>query len=938
MKQLFNLRFTLVYNILSVLVLTIIFSIYGYYVVNTEKSRILKDTDNRFFVHLNDLSDILDIYFKQKSELLAKNYNDSLIEINKEFNNELNAVSEIFNSKKYLKTSYAFILDKKGTYLVHPFLEGKNVISSEVFEKIVLTSNGKTHLKNINDEDIQSQKIIYYKYYDPIKSFLGISVNEEDVYASIHSLIISLLKTYLIVLVIFVLLNTLLLKTLIKLITNISKTLMIMSKGKVAEKLEVSDIKEIKTIVNPLNTLIQGLEDSTSFANEISQGNLHANYIPLSDSDVLGNSLLNMRKSLIDAKEDEKLRKKEDDQRNWASEGLAKFSELLRENNSNMEILANEILKNIVEYLKANQGGLFLYNDDNKDEIYLELVSAYAYSRKKFLEKKIHIGDGFIGNCALEKQTIFVTDIPEDYIEITSGLGTSNPRNLLIVPMKIEDNIFGIIELASFKIFEQYEIDFIERIASSTATTIANLKINIHTANLLRETQEQAKKMADQEEEMRMNMEELQATQEEAAKQSELLASFTNSVNHTLIRAEYDTEGTLLYANTKFLTKLGYISNREVEGQHISMFINEKDREWFFQIWDKLSKGGKHFEGDMKHVTKQGKDLWTMATYTCVRDNNGSVEKILFLAIDTTEQKKQSLDYEGQIQALNNSTMKAEFEPSGKMIHCNPYFMESFGFDSIEDIKIKNIFDFIVKDDLDEFKRTWKSTINGKPSQGQSLRVTNLDEKRWLHETFTAVNDMYGEVAKVIYVANDISEQKKMEQETIRQANELKNKENDLLQNIEELQVLQEEMRKNQVALQDSEKKLKKQLEVIEAEKKKNSTILEGCVEGIITFDQDGVIDHLNKAAEEIIGCEKEQLLGKNIDIIIDLKLEKEKDGFGAYYQNGETKRLNNSKSEINIKTIEGNEVSVLLTLNDIKLNNGCTFAAFLQNIEVELF
>lgn len=938
MKQLFNLRFTFVYNILSVLVLSIIFAIYGYYVVNTEKTRILKDTDNRFFVHLNDLSDILDIYIKNKNELLSKKLNDSLIDYQKEYETELKTVSTIFNSKKYLKTSYAFVLDKRGTYLVHPFLEGKNIISSEVFEKIVLTSNGKTHLKTINDEESKSNKIIYYKYYEPLKSFLAINVNEDEVYSSIQSLIYSLINTYLIVLAIFIILNTVFLRIFIKLITNISKTLMIMSKGKVAEKLEVSDFKEIKTIVNPLNTLIQGLEDSTSFANEISQGNLHADYIPLSDSDVLGNSLLNMRKSLIDAKEEEKNRKKEDDQRNWASEGLAKFSELLRENNSNMEVLANEILKNLVEYLKANQGGLFLYNDDNKEDIYLELVSAYAYSRKKFLQKKIHIGDGFIGNCALEKQTIFLTDIPENYIEITSGLGTANPRNLLIIPMKIEDNIFGIIELASFKIFEQFEIDFIEKIASSTAITIANLKINIHTANLLRETQDQATKMAEQEEEMRMNMEELQATQEEAAKQSELLASFTNSVNHTLIRAEYSTEGTLLYANTKFLTKLGYISNREVEGQHISMFINEKDRDWFFQIWDKLAKGGKHFEGDMKHVTKHGKDLWTMATYTCVRDNNGAVEKILFLAIDTTEQKKQSLDYEGQIQALNNSSMKAEFDPAGRLIHCNPFFLESFVFDTIEEIKTKTIFDFISKDDLDEFKRTWKSTINGKPYQGQGLRLTNLGDQKWLHETCTAVNDMYGEVAKVIYVANDISEQKKMEQETIRQANEIKNKENDLLQNIEELQVLQEEMRKNQIALQDSEKKLKKQLEVIEAEKKKNSTILEGCVEGIITFDQDGIIDHLNKAAEEIIGCNKEKLFGKHINTIIDLKFEKEKDGIGAYHINGETKRLNNSKSEINIKTIAGSEVSVLLTLNDIKLNSGYSFAAFLQNIEVELF
>ena len=122
----------------------------------------------------------------------------------------------------------------------------------------------------------------------------------------------------------------------------------------------------------------------------------------------------------------------------------------------------------------------------------------------------------------------------------------------------------------------------------------------------------------------------------------------------------------MIYANTKFLKKLGYSGNSEVEGKHISMFVNQKDRLWFDPIWDKLSIGGKHFEGDMKHVTKQGQDLWTMATYTCVRKEDDTVEKILFLAIDTTEQKKQSLDFEGQIEALNRANIKGGIHTRGR--------------------------------------------------------------------------------------------------------------------------------------------------------------------------------------------------------------------------------------------------------------------------------
>jgi PAS domain S-box-containing protein len=327
-----------------------------------------------------------------------------------------------------------------------------------------------------------------------------------------------------------------------------------------------------------------------------------------------------------------------------------------------------------------------------------------------------------------------------------------------------------------------------------------------------------------------------------------------------------------------------------------------------------------------------------MATYTCVRDNNGHVEKILFLAIDTTEQKKQSLDYEGQIQALNNSSLKAEFEPNGKIIQCNQQFLAVFGFDFDEEIKNKSIFDFVLKEELDEFKKTWKNTIAGTSYLGQGRKITNTSLVKWFHETLTAVSDMYGDVAKVIYIATDISEQKKMEQETLIQSEELQKKEKDLIQNIEQLQNLQLEMRKNQQKLEESEKKLKKQLEVIEIEKKKNMTILEGCVEGILTFNQDGIIELLNKTAEDIIGCSKDELVGQNINSIFNIKLQKESDSIIAYYQNGELKKLNNIKTEINIKNIGGEMVPVLLTLNEIKLQNGSTFAAFIQNIEVELF
>lgn len=107
-----------------------------------------------------------------------------------------------------------------------------------------------------------------------------------------------------------------------------------------------------------------------------------------------------------------------------------------------------------------------------------------------------------------------MTDIPNNYLNVTSGLGEANPRALLIVPLKINDEIYGVIELASFNPFEPFQIEFIENLAEVLPSTIATVKINIQTAKLLRETRIQAEKMLQQEEELRQNLEEMQATQE----------------------------------------------------------------------------------------------------------------------------------------------------------------------------------------------------------------------------------------------------------------------------------------------------------------------------------------------------------------------------------------------------------------------------------------
>ncbi len=304
----------------------------------------------------------------------------------------------------------------------------------------------------------------------------------------------------------------------IKPIVKIKDVLIMMGNGVMPSKQIKERNDEIGEMAAALNALIRGLKETTDFSIEIGKRNFESPFVPLSDDDDLGNALLEMRTNLKHATEEEAKRKKEDDQRNWSSHGIAKFSDILRQNNDDIEKLSYDIISNLVKYCDANQGGLFLVNDDDENDKYIEMASAYAFNRKKFLEKRIEIGVGLVGRAVQEGETIYITDVPNDYITITSGLGDDNPKSILIVPLVVNDQVYGVIEMASFREFEKYQIEFVEKIGENIASTLSTVKVNIRTAELLERTKQQAEEMRAQEEEMRQNMEELQATQEESAR------------------------------------------------------------------------------------------------------------------------------------------------------------------------------------------------------------------------------------------------------------------------------------------------------------------------------------------------------------------------------------------------------------------------------------
>lgn len=438
---------------------------------------------------------------------------------------------------------------------------------------------------------------------------------------------------------------------------KLNKYLVPISKGILPDQLLRLDQKnELQSMAQSINELIEGLKKTTSFAEKIGRGTFTTEFEPLSNQDALGNSLLEMRKNLIKAQEEEKKRQHEDNLRKWANEGLAEFNEILRQSAGDIDALTSSIVRNITKFLKANQAGLFLINDTKKDDIHLELVATYAYDQERKKQKKIYLGEGLVGMCAVEKSTVYIEDIPQNYLSISSGLGGSSPKCLLIVPLKLENEIFGAIEIASFNKLKKHEIEFVERVTESISSTLSLAKINTRTSILLEKSQRQAEEMAAQEEEMRQNFEELQATQEESARREAEMSSILQAINNSSLVVEFDLNGYIIHANQAFLDLLK-LEASDLIGKHQGDFEKmDESNIRTEEFWRRLRKG--EIISETHRVIVENKTYFLHEVYTPIHDADGKPYKILNLATDITESKK--LEQELLVKAEEMSIQEEE--------------------------------------------------------------------------------------------------------------------------------------------------------------------------------------------------------------------------------------------------------------------------------------
>ena len=466
--------------------------------------------------------------------------------------------------------------------------------------------------------------------------------------------------------------------TFINPLKKISNTAKDVASGDINTKVSYHLKDEIGEVADSLNLIVGSFKQYTEFADNIGKGNFDSNFDVKSEKDTLGYTLLAMRDNLKNVAD-------EDKKRNWANEGFALFGDILRSTERPIEDLSYDVISNLVKYVDANQGGLFLLNSDNGAE-YLELKGSFAYNKRKYEEKRIKVGQGLLGQVVLEKDIIYLDKIPGEYIQITSGLGQAPPRSILLAPLKVNEKVYGAIEIASFQHFEPFEIDFIEKLSENIASTISSVKINENTKMLLDETRQYAEQMQAQEEEMRQNMEELAATQEEMERNQRKLENYKENLEREVqkrtgqlqekegelsdalyqLRGIIDsstsgivainTDYEIVAANEHSKSIIEHLNNKSFElgDSWFSIYDNDEDIQTSRKQWNK-ALAGEGYQTESKFHDTEGHPGWLEIAFNPIKNQNLEVIGASMFVRDITERKINQKSIELTARILDNS-------------------------------------------------------------------------------------------------------------------------------------------------------------------------------------------------------------------------------------------------------------------------------------------
>lgn len=455
-------------------------------------------------------------------------------------------------------------------------------------------------------------------------------------------------------------------------------TLGLVAQGVLPEATEHRSNDEFGQMGSKVDELVQTLRGNADFAKRIGEGKYDTEFKPASEDDILGMSLINMRNNLIE-------NERRDKERNWIVRGVAEISEILRMHDS-INALGDDVIKFILEKIGAIQGAFYVVNDEVSPAL-IEMRASYAYNRKKYLKAKFKMAEGLVGQAAAEKDTVMRTEIPDEYVTLTSGiLGDQRPRCILIVPLITNEEVYGVLEFAGFRRFDPSQVKFVQELSLILARTIFNIKVNERTRKLLAESQEMSNELKEKQEVLRQNAEEMQATQEELQRSNQKLEEQIEEVNRTQKRMQlllenasevitiYEEDESIRYISPSVETILGY-GQKEMIGKSDIDKVHPDYRDSFKEIFTKLKDNpDQRFTIQYEYRAKDGSFMWIESAGTN-HMANPAIHGYILNSRDITERRRaeQEQRMRSKMQALSENSLDLITRLEGEAIsYINP--------------------------------------------------------------------------------------------------------------------------------------------------------------------------------------------------------------------------------------------------------------------------
>ncbi len=543
-----------------------------------------------------------------------------------------------------------------------------------------------------------------------------------------------------------------------KRLQELDEYLLLLSAGNLPKIQWQGEKDETLSILHNIEKLTYELTQTQELAKQIGKGNFKTQLRVFDDKSILGTAFSKMQEGLKNVSEQENIR-------NWLNEGLTLFADILRDT-ENPQKLYDNLVRNAVKYVKGQYGGIYIVSSSEGETPYLELKSAYALDKKKYIKQQVYLGQGLVGQCWQEGESIYLLKVPKDYIHIASGLGEEAPRSILLVPIKVSGEVFGVLEIASLHLLTETEKNFLEVIAEDIASAISTIKSSEETRLLLASSSQELEQISAQKVAMEQSMAQLIADREALERRNADMAAFVQAIQKATIVAELDRHGYFVDVNDNFLEITGY-TRREVIGQHRSFYApKDSDPAEFSLVWAQLSQGN-YVEKVIKRLRKNGSEIWLRASFFPLLDREGNLQKVTCICTDVTNKMLQEvrLQENQKTAGFKNTVLEHSFLVFETDSHLHIKDMNEYAVKCLKIVKFDYIGHHI--DEIILGRWDYKSLLAELENRSIAEGIVVLKAADfgfcYVKMIIASVKDKKGEIESIFWVGIDITESKAKE-------------------------------------------------------------------------------------------------------------------------------------------------------------------------------